>query len=69
MTNEKHGPIIWKQYISTHDDFGNERKHPWVWDEGWGPQDKPGICSDYAGAIAANMDLWEEYTDYHCRSK
>jgi hypothetical protein len=58
-------PIIWKTYISTHDDFGNLRKKPIIWAQGWGPKRKGfGIADSYSSAIALNMGLWEEYCLY-----
>lgn len=59
------GKIVWKQYFSDVDDFGNKREKPYLWAEGWGLDNQPGIQSDYSGAIAMNMGLWEEYCEFH----
>jgi hypothetical protein len=65
---KEYGKIVWKQYFQWHygarDSFGKRKKCKWVWCEGWAVEGMPGICNTYAGAVAKNMGLWEEYCEY-----
>lgn len=57
--------IIWKKYTRTHNDFGVKLSRKETWLEGWGLEQKgTGIFDSYTSALAANMDLWEEYCEF-----